>query len=144
MGVHLPRLIPSTPRALAGVIKSRRVDMKSWKKVFILSAVFLIMPVIITFPSFGQQEYVLKFNHVLGAKEPYHQGFTDWASITAGNMTPAVGAAMYAGCTILECSIEEYVKESGSFFIATVIAIVLFIFVPEITLWLPNLLFGKG
>jgi len=23
--------------------------------------------------------YVLKFNHVLGAKEPYHQGFTNWA-----------------------------------------------------------------
>jgi TRAP-type C4-dicarboxylate transport system substrate-binding protein len=23
--------------------------------------------------------YVLKFNHVLGAKEPYHQGFLNWA-----------------------------------------------------------------
>ncbi|MBP2671810.1 MAG: C4-dicarboxylate transporter, partial [candidate division NC10 bacterium] len=23
--------------------------------------------------------FVLKFNHVLGAKEPYHQGFTNWA-----------------------------------------------------------------
>ena len=53
--------------------------MKSWKTVFILLAVFLILPVIITFPAFGQQKYVLKFNHVLGAKEPYHQGFMDWA-----------------------------------------------------------------
>jgi TRAP-type transport system periplasmic protein len=53
--------------------------MKSLKTVFVLVAVFLIMPVIITFPAFGQQKYVLKFNHVLGAKEPYHQGFTDWA-----------------------------------------------------------------
>jgi tripartite ATP-independent transporter DctP family solute receptor len=53
--------------------------MKSRKTVFILLAVFLILPVITTFPAFGQQKYVLKFNHVLGAKEPYHQGFTDWA-----------------------------------------------------------------
>lgn len=53
--------------------------MKSWKTVFILLAVFLILPVIITFPVFGQTKYVLKFNHVLGAKEPYHQGFMDWA-----------------------------------------------------------------
>jgi tripartite ATP-independent transporter DctP family solute receptor len=30
-------------------------------------------------PSFGQQKYVLKFNHVLGQKEPYHQGFLNWA-----------------------------------------------------------------
>ena len=49
--------------------------MKSWKTVFVLVAVFLILPVIITFPAFGQQKYVLKFNHVLGPKEPYHQGF---------------------------------------------------------------------
>jgi tripartite ATP-independent transporter DctP family solute receptor len=32
-------------------------------------------------PAFGQQKYVLKFNHVLGQKEPYHQGFTNWAKI---------------------------------------------------------------
>ena len=30
-------------------------------------------------PAFGQPEYVLKFNHVLGQKEPYHLGFTNWA-----------------------------------------------------------------
>ncbi|MGE5793307.1 MAG: C4-dicarboxylate TRAP transporter substrate-binding protein [Bacteroidota bacterium] len=27
----------------------------------------------------AQQTYTLKFNHVLGPKEPYHQGFLDWA-----------------------------------------------------------------
>ena len=53
--------------------------MKSWKTVFILLAVFLLLPVIITFPACAQQKYNLKFNHVLGVKEPYHQGFTDWA-----------------------------------------------------------------
>jgi TRAP-type transport system large permease protein len=76
--------------------------------------------------------------------DPVHFGLIFVLVITAGNMTPPVGAAMYAGCTILECSIEEYVKESGSFFIATLVGIVLFIFFPQITLWFPNLMFGKG
>lgn len=53
--------------------------MKNWKPVFVLVAVFLILPVFVAFPAFGQTKHVLKFNHVLGAKEPYHQGFTDWA-----------------------------------------------------------------
>ena len=53
--------------------------MKSFKKYFVFWVVFIALPLVITFPAFGQQKFVLKFNHVLGAKEPYHQGFTDWA-----------------------------------------------------------------
>jgi tripartite ATP-independent transporter DctP family solute receptor len=30
-------------------------------------------------PAYGQQKYVLKFNHVLGPSEPYHQGFLTWS-----------------------------------------------------------------
>ncbi len=44
-----------------------------------VSAVLLLFALIMTFPAFAQPKFVLKFNHVLGAKEPYHQGFTDWA-----------------------------------------------------------------
>jgi tripartite ATP-independent transporter DctP family solute receptor len=45
-------------------------------------AVFMVLILAIAFygtPAFGQQKYVLKFNHVLGASEPYHLGFTKWA-----------------------------------------------------------------
>jgi TRAP-type C4-dicarboxylate transport system permease large subunit len=61
-------------------------------------------------------------------------------TIAMGNRTTPVGAAIYAGCTILDCSPQEYRKESLSFFIA---AIIFLIFFPEITLFLPNLMFGK-
>ena len=27
----------------------------------------------------AQKTYILKFNHVLGPKEPYHDGFMKWA-----------------------------------------------------------------
>ncbi|MEI9475552.1 MAG: C4-dicarboxylate TRAP transporter substrate-binding protein [Deltaproteobacteria bacterium] len=56
--------------------------MKSSKKYPIGVTVFLILllsMIFFTGPSFGQQKYVLKFNHVLGQKEPYHLGFTNWA-----------------------------------------------------------------
>src|SRR4030066_1975282 len=45
-------------------------------------AVFMVLLLAIAFsgtPAFGQPKYVLKFNHVLGQKEPYHQGFLNWA-----------------------------------------------------------------
>ncbi len=56
--------------------------MRSLRKVSITVAVFMVLFLAIAFygaPAFGQQKYVLKFNHVLGQKEPYHQGFMNWA-----------------------------------------------------------------
>ena len=45
-------------------------------------AMFMVLLLAIVFygtPALAQQKYVLKFNHVLGASEPYHLGFTKWA-----------------------------------------------------------------
>ena len=75
--------------------------------------------------------------------DPVHFGLIFVLTITVGNMTPPVGAAMYAGCTILDCSIQEYMKESLSFFVGTIGTILILIIFPEITLYLPNLMFGK-
>ena len=64
--------------------------MKGFKKYYVLFAASIILPLVITLPAFGQQKFVLKFNHVLGAKEPYHKGFTDWGKAvntkTKGNL----------------------------------------------------------
>lgn len=75
--------------------------------------------------------------------DPVHFGVIFVMTITLGNMTPPVGAAMYAGCTILDCSVEEYLKESISFFMATLFTIALLILYPDLCLFVPNLLFGK-
>jgi len=56
--------------------------MKSLKKFSMTVGVFMVLLLATAFygaPAFGQQKYVLKFNHVLGASEPYHLGFTKWA-----------------------------------------------------------------
>jgi tripartite ATP-independent transporter DctM subunit len=75
--------------------------------------------------------------------DPVHFGLVFVLTITMGNMTPPVGSAMYAGCSILECSIQDYVKESLSFFIASIVCIAICMIFPELTLFIPNLMFGK-
>ncbi len=45
-------------------------------------AIFMVLLFAVAFygtPAFGQAKYVLKFNHVLAAAEPYHKGFLNWA-----------------------------------------------------------------
>src|SRR5512147_223180 len=56
--------------------------MKRFGKFSLLVAVPLVSLLFIVFcgtTTFAQKKYVLKFNHVLGQKEPYHQGFMNWA-----------------------------------------------------------------
>jgi len=53
--------------------------MKNAKRVMMLVSIMILSVAVVYTPAFGQQKFVLKFNHVLGAREPYHQGFTNWA-----------------------------------------------------------------
>ena len=56
--------------------------MNSLRQFSMMVAVFMVLLLVTTFygtSAFGQQKYTLKFNHVLGQKEPYHMGFTNWA-----------------------------------------------------------------
>jgi TRAP-type C4-dicarboxylate transport system permease large subunit len=55
-----------------------------------------------------------------------------------------VGAAMFVVCQILRCPIGVYTRESMPFLIAVSILTLLLIFVPEIVLWIPDLIFGKS
>jgi len=53
--------------------------MKIWKKTGMVATAAILFMMFVCMPAFGQQKYVLKFNRVLGQKEPYHQGFMNWA-----------------------------------------------------------------
>lgn len=74
--------------------------------------------------------------------DPVHFGLVFIISAAMGNQTPPVGASMYAGCSILGASIEEYTVASFPFFIAVVIVIMILMFFPQLVLFLPNLIFG--
>jgi len=75
--------------------------------------------------------------------DPVHFGLIFVIVVTMGNMTPPVGAAMYAVCSILDCPLNEFVKESIPFLITIIVLLVVLIYFPNIVLYLPNLMFGK-
>jgi len=73
--------------------------------------------------------------------DPVHFGIVFMTTVTLGGMTPPVGTAMYASCSILKCPIEEYTKEALPFFAAIGFELLILIFFPQIFMWLPNLVF---
>jgi tripartite ATP-independent transporter DctM subunit len=76
--------------------------------------------------------------------DPVHFGLVFIVACTIGNFTPPVGAAMYAVCSILKCSIAEYTRESVPFFIAALLVLAILVFAPEAVLLIPNWIFGPS
>jgi tripartite ATP-independent transporter DctM subunit len=76
--------------------------------------------------------------------DPVHFGLVFIIAITIGNFTPPVGSAMYAVCTILDCPISDYTRESLPFLVTVAVVSALLIFFPTIVLFIPDLIFGAG
>lgn len=74
--------------------------------------------------------------------DPVHFGICMSTIITLGCMTPPVGTGIYIVCGIEGCSIGDFVKESIPFFTAIFLEILVLVFFPQITLFLPNLIYG--
>lgn len=73
--------------------------------------------------------------------DPVHFGILMMSIVTLGSMTPPVGPAMFAVCSILDTSMEEYTVESLPFVAMICFIILLLTFMPSLVLWLPNLLY---
>lgn len=63
--------------------------------------------------------------------------------VTTGILTPPVGVAMYTVCSILGCSMPEFLKESLPFLIAIMLEVILLIIFPDIIMWAPKLMYGS-
>jgi len=75
--------------------------------------------------------------------DPVHFGLVFVVAITISNFTPPVGAAMFVVCSILKCPVGEYTRESLPFLIAVSLVALVLIFVPDVVLLVPDLIFGK-
>ena len=73
--------------------------------------------------------------------DPVHFGILFMTLVTMGGMTPPVGVTMFATCSILKCPFEDYVRECVPFVITIVLEVALLTLVPDVVLWLPNLIF---
>ena len=74
--------------------------------------------------------------------DPVHFGVIYMTLITLGGMTPPVGVTMYTTCSILDCPVDNYIRESLPFIFTVVLILVALVFLPQLVLFLPNLVYG--
>lgn len=73
--------------------------------------------------------------------DPVHFGILMMSIVTLGSMTPPVGVAMYTVCSLLDCEIDEYIREAIPFLGAVILLVFTLIFLPDLVLFIPRLIF---
>ena len=71
---------------------------------------------------------------------PVHFGIILMLNLAIGLCTPPVGSALFVGCAIGKVSIEKVTKALLPFYAVMVAMLMLITFVPEITMFIPNLI----
>ncbi|MDL2317893.1 TRAP transporter large permease [Eubacteriales bacterium OttesenSCG-928-A19] len=72
---------------------------------------------------------------------PIHFGVMLIFNLAVGLCTPPVGSALFVGCAVGKTSIESTSKKMLPMFGVMVFALMLVTFIPQISLWLPQMLF---
>ena len=72
--------------------------------------------------------------------DPVHFGVVFVFNVVLGVITPPVGTNMFITCSIANCSVGAFTRESWPFIAALVLLLGLITYVPAITLFLPGLL----
>lgn len=71
--------------------------------------------------------------------DPVHFGIVMVLNLTIAGITPPLGTLMFTTCAITGVSIGRFIKSAWPFYAALFAMLLIFTFVPEITLWLPGL-----
>src|SRR5690606_31564607 len=71
--------------------------------------------------------------------DPVHFGILMMSIVTLGGMTPPVGVAMFAVCSLMDVKVEEYTVEALPFVGTIITVIILLLFLPDVVLFLPRL-----
>ncbi|MDR0628445.1 MAG: TRAP transporter large permease [Treponema sp.] len=74
--------------------------------------------------------------------DPVHFGVLMATVVTLGVMTPPIGSALYTVCGIIKCPPEEYTWYALPFLGAVLLELAILTFLPEVVLFVPNLVFG--
>ena len=71
-------------------------------------------------------------------------GIIMMTTVTMGCSTPPVGVALYTCSSIMDCPVEETTKYSWPLFVAIFGTLLICIFLPDLILFLPNLVYGPS
>ncbi len=75
---------------------------------------------------------------------PIHFGIIMMLNLAIGLCTPPVGSALFVGCAIGKISIEKATKALLPFYAVMVAFLMLITFVPEVTMFIPNLVMPEA
>ncbi len=75
--------------------------------------------------------------------DPVHFGVVLTLNLMIGLVTPPVGMAMFITCSIAKVRIIDFAKEALPFISALVLVLLAISYIPELVLFLPNLIMGK-
>ncbi len=76
--------------------------------------------------------------------DPVHFGIIVNLNMTIGIITPPMGIGLYVMMGIIDVKFEDLVRACLPFMIPLLGCLILFTYVPEISVWLPNLLMGPA
>ena len=74
--------------------------------------------------------------------DPVHFGILMMSIVTLGGMTPPVGVAMFAVCSLMHVRVEDYTIEALPFIGTILLVLLVLLFLPDLVLWLPRVAFG--
>ncbi len=74
--------------------------------------------------------------------DPVHFGIILILNSGIGLLTPPVGTVLFVGCAIGKVSIAQGTKAMMPFFYALLVVLLIITYIPEVVMWLPNLM-GK-
>lgn len=72
--------------------------------------------------------------------DPIHFGIMMVLNLSVGLCTPPVGSVLFIGCSVANIKIEQVVRPLLPMFIVMIIVLLLVAYIPELSLWLPDLL----
>ncbi|MGU5551885.1 TRAP transporter large permease subunit, partial [Aeromonas hydrophila] len=74
--------------------------------------------------------------------DPVHFGVMMTFNLAIGICTPPVGSALFVGCSVANISIDRVIKPLLPFYAAMFISLMLVTYIPQLSLWLPQILLG--
>ena len=72
--------------------------------------------------------------------DPIQFGVIMVMNLSIGTITPPVGSVLFVGCSVSKLQVEDVIKKLMPFFGAIVAALLLVTFIPQLSMWLPQIL----
>jgi C4-dicarboxylate transporter DctM subunit len=76
--------------------------------------------------------------------DPVHFGMMMTINMMIGMLTPPVGLALFIVADIAQSPLATVAKETIPYIIGFLVVLMLVTFIPQISLWLPNLVYGAA